>query len=111
MLQLQNENSSEYSSKYMNQENQLIFIKFYLKYRQIYSIRHLKLMKDEIKIINIMIKRYYCVIENVHYLMLDELKDVPKTVSIILDQMAEFGLLFCGDKVQNIEKGIGFTFF
>ncbi|CAD8201725.1 unnamed protein product [Paramecium octaurelia] len=51
------------------------------------------------------------VIENVHYLLLDELQDVPRAVLILLDQLTELGLFCCGDNAQNIAKGIGYKFF
>ncbi|CAK60040.1 unnamed protein product (macronuclear) [Paramecium tetraurelia] len=50
-------------------------------------------------------------IENVHYLLLDELQDVPRAVLILLDQLTELGLFCCGDNAQNIAKGIGYRFF
>ncbi|CAD8120897.1 unnamed protein product [Paramecium sonneborni] len=51
------------------------------------------------------------IIENVHYLLLDELQDVPRAVLILLDQLTELGLFCCGDNAQNIAKGIGFKFY
>ncbi|CAD8203599.1 unnamed protein product [Paramecium octaurelia] len=50
-------------------------------------------------------------IENVHYLLLDELQDVPRAVLILLDQLTDLGLFCCGDNAQNIAKGIGYRFF
>ncbi|CAD8097528.1 unnamed protein product [Paramecium primaurelia] len=49
-------------------------------------------------------------IEKIHYLLLDELQDVPRAVLILLDQLTELGLFCCGDNAQNIAKGISQKF-
>ena len=46
----------------------------------------------------------------VHYMMVDEVQDLPHAMLLLLSQMTEQGLFFSGDTAQNIAKGVGFRF-
>ncbi|CAK77908.1 unnamed protein product (macronuclear) [Paramecium tetraurelia] len=117
------ETSHEYPNKYMNYENYSYYYRVLslaqtnLLYKAFETYERLKQsygyydLLDIVNHINYELTQGNDVIECVHYLMLDELQDVPRAVLVLLDRMAEFGLFCCGDNAQNIAKGIGFKFF
>ncbi|CAD8153493.1 unnamed protein product [Paramecium pentaurelia] len=117
------ETSHEYPQKYMNLENYSYYyrvlsqVQTNLLYKAFEAYEKLKKMYnyydllDIVNHINYELSQGNDVIECAHYLMLDELQDVPRAVLVLLDRMAEFGLFCCGDNAQNIAKGIGFKFF
>ncbi|CAD8158245.1 unnamed protein product [Paramecium octaurelia] len=117
------ETSHEYPNKYMNYENYSYYYRVLsltqtnLLYKAFQAYEKLKKsygyydLLDIVNHINYELTQGNDVIECVHYLMLDELQDVPRAVLVLLDRMAEFGLFCCGDNAQNIAKGIGFKFF
>ncbi|CAD8197854.1 unnamed protein product [Paramecium pentaurelia] len=57
-------------------------------------------------------QQVYCFdnIEYMHYIILDELQDVPKALLILLNRMTQVQLFLAGDNAQNIVKGIGMKF-
>ncbi|CAD8118879.1 unnamed protein product [Paramecium sonneborni] len=68
---------------------------------------------DILDVINhINYQQVYCYdqIEYMHYLILDELQDVPKALLILLNRMTQVQLFLAGDNAQNIVKGIGIKF-
>ncbi|CAD8089119.1 unnamed protein product [Paramecium sonneborni] len=117
------ETSHEYPEKYMNFENYSYYyrvlseVQTKLLYKAFQTYERLKQsygyydLLDIVNHINYELTQGNDVIESVHYLMLDELQDVPRATLVLLDRMAEFGLFCCGDNAQNIAKGIGFKFF
>ncbi|CAD8159005.1 unnamed protein product [Paramecium pentaurelia] len=117
------ETSHEYPDKYMNFENYIYYhrilseVQTKLLYKAFETYERLKQsygyydLLDIVNHINYELSQGNDMIECVHYLMLDELQDVPRAVLVLLDRMAEFGLFCCGDNAQNIAKGIGFKFF
>lgn len=46
----------------------------------------------------------------IHYIMVDEVQDLPHSVLILLSKISTYGLFFSGDTAQNIAKGVGFRF-
>lgn len=46
----------------------------------------------------------------IHYMMVDEVQDLPHAILLLLTQITEQGLFFSGDTAQNIAKGVGFRF-
>lgn len=46
----------------------------------------------------------------IHYMMVDEVQDLPHAMLLLLTQITEQGLFFSGDTAQNIAKGVGFRF-
>ncbi|CAD8069898.1 unnamed protein product [Paramecium sonneborni] len=117
------ETSHEYPDKYMNFENYSYYhrvlseVQTKLLYKAFETYERLKQsygyydLLDIVNHINYELTQGNDVLECVHYLMLDELQDVPRAILVLLDRMAEFGLFCCGDNAQNIAKGIGFKFF
>ncbi|CAD8192780.1 unnamed protein product [Paramecium pentaurelia] len=57
-------------------------------------------------------QQVYCndAIEYMHYIILDELQDVPKALLILLNRITQIQLFLAGDNAQNIVKGIGMKF-
>ncbi|CAD8105849.1 unnamed protein product [Paramecium sonneborni] len=116
------ETSHEYPDRYMNYDNyyylqqlpeeQCSFVyEVFQIYEQLkFSLGYYDLL-DLVNHINQELVFGKDIIEKVHYLLLDELQDVPRAVLILLDQLTELGLFCCGDNAQNIAKGIGFKFF
>ncbi|CAD8202580.1 unnamed protein product [Paramecium octaurelia] len=114
--------SYQYPNRYMNYDN-------YSYYHKVLSDEYTKLLYkafenyemikqnlgyydllDVVNHINYELQYGNDVIENVHYLILDELQDIPNAVFILLNQIADFGLICCGDNAQNIQKGTGQQF-
>lgn len=46
----------------------------------------------------------------IHYMMVDEVQDLPHAILLLLSQVTEQGMFFCGDTAQNIAQGVGFRF-
>lgn len=46
----------------------------------------------------------------IHYLMVDEVQDLPYAYIRLLTLIAEAGILFSGDSAQTISKGVEFRF-
>ncbi|CAK59284.1 unnamed protein product (macronuclear) [Paramecium tetraurelia] len=68
---------------------------------------------DILDLINhINFQQVYCHdnIEYMHYIILDELQDVPKALLILLNRMTQVQLFLAGDNAQNIVKGVGIKF-
>ncbi|CAD8201307.1 unnamed protein product [Paramecium octaurelia] len=102
----------EYKNKYgytrQSQPDQvfklfLIYEKLKLKY-DYYDIL------DLINHINYQQACCFDTIEYMHYIILDELQDVPKALLILLTRMTHIQLFLAGDNAQNIVKGIGMKF-
>ncbi|CAK94027.1 unnamed protein product (macronuclear) [Paramecium tetraurelia] len=116
------ETSHEYPDRYMNYDNyyymqgqseeecSFVYEAFQIYEQLKYQLGYYDLL-DLVNHINQELAFGDDVIENVHYLLLDELQDVPRAVLILLDQLTELGLFCCGDNAQNIAKGIGYKFF
>lgn len=47
---------------------------------------------------------------SIHYLMIDEVQDLPHAILYLLTRVAEQGVFFSGDTAQTIAKGVGFRF-
>jgi len=47
---------------------------------------------------------------SIHYLMIDEVQDLPHATLYLLTKIAEQGVFFSGDTAQTIAKGVGFRF-
>jgi superfamily I DNA/RNA helicase len=47
---------------------------------------------------------------SIHYLMIDEVQDLPHATLYMLAKIAQQGVFFSGDTAQTIAKGIGFRF-
>ena len=43
-----------------------------------------------------------------HYLIVDEMQDLPMAIFSMLSKIVELGLYLSGDTAQNIVKGVGF---
>ncbi len=47
---------------------------------------------------------------SIHYLMIDEVQDLPHATLYLLTKIAQQGVFFSGDTAQTIAKGVGFRF-
>ncbi|CAD8124478.1 unnamed protein product [Paramecium sonneborni] len=114
--------SYEYPNKYMNYDNYSyyhkvlsddytkILYKAFEHYEQIKQNLGYYDILDIVNHINYELRYGHDVLEKVHYLILDELQDIPNAIFILLNQIADFGLICCGDNAQNIQKGTGQQF-
>jgi hypothetical protein len=46
----------------------------------------------------------------IHFMMVDEVQDLPHAVLLLLSIVTEQGIYFAGDTAQNIASGVGFRF-
>lgn len=46
----------------------------------------------------------------IHYLMIDEVQDLPHAILYLLSKTATYGVFYSGDTAQTIAKGVGFRF-
>lgn len=46
----------------------------------------------------------------IHFMMVDEVQDLPHSILLLLSNVTEQGLYFAGDTAQNIASGVGFRF-
>jgi superfamily I DNA/RNA helicase len=46
----------------------------------------------------------------IHYLMIDEVQDLPHAIIYLLSKTAGYGVFYSGDTAQTIAKGVGFRF-
>ncbi|CAK70913.1 unnamed protein product (macronuclear) [Paramecium tetraurelia] len=46
----------------------------------------------------------------IHYLIIDEIQDLPEAMILLFEKIALFGTIYSGDTAQNISKGVGFRF-
>lgn len=46
----------------------------------------------------------------IHYVMIDEVQDLPHAVVYLLSKTATYGVFYSGDTAQTIAKGVGFRF-
>ena len=46
----------------------------------------------------------------IHYLMIDEVQDLPHAIIYLLSKTALYGVFYSGDTAQTIAKGVGFRF-
>lgn len=46
----------------------------------------------------------------IHYLMIDEVQDLPHAILYLLSRTATYGVFYSGDTAQTIAKGVGFRF-
>lgn len=47
---------------------------------------------------------------DIHYVMIDEVQDLPHSIIYLLSKIAKYGVFYSGDTAQTIAKGIGFRF-
>lgn len=47
---------------------------------------------------------------SIHFLMIDEVQDLPHATLFLLIKLTEYGVFFSGDTAQTIAKGVGFRF-
>ena len=45
-----------------------------------------------------------------HYIMIDEVQDLPHSIIYLLSKTVSYGVFYSGDTAQTIAKGIGFRF-
>lgn len=45
-----------------------------------------------------------------HYLMIDEVQDLPHSIVYLLSKTVKYGVFYSGDTAQTIAKGVGFRF-
>ncbi len=48
--------------------------------------------------------------QSIHYMMIDEVQDLPHAVILLLIKVTEQGLFLSGDTAQTIAQGVGFRF-
>jgi superfamily I DNA/RNA helicase len=46
----------------------------------------------------------------IHYVMIDEVQDLPHAIIYLLSRTASYGVFYSGDTAQTIAKGVGFRF-
>ena len=46
----------------------------------------------------------------VHYIMIDEVQDLPHSIIYLLSKTVRYGVFYSGDTAQTIAKGVGFRF-
>lgn len=46
----------------------------------------------------------------IHYVMIDEVQDLPHAIVYLLSKTATYGVFYSGDTAQTIAKGVGFRF-
>jgi len=46
----------------------------------------------------------------IHYIMIDEVQDLPHAMVYLLSKTATYGIFYSGDTAQTIAKGVGFRF-
>lgn len=46
----------------------------------------------------------------IHYVMIDEVQDLPHAIIYLLSKAATYGVFYSGDTAQTIAKGVGFRF-
>ncbi len=46
----------------------------------------------------------------IHYVMIDEVQDLPHSMIYLLSKTALYGVFYSGDTAQTIAKGVGFRF-
>jgi superfamily I DNA and RNA helicase len=46
----------------------------------------------------------------IHYLMIDEVQDLPHSILFLFSNIASKGVFYCGDTAQTIAKGVAFRF-
>lgn len=46
----------------------------------------------------------------IHYIMIDEVQDLPHAMIYLLSKTANYGVFYSGDTAQTIAKGVGFRF-
>jgi superfamily I DNA/RNA helicase len=46
----------------------------------------------------------------IHYVMIDEVQDLPHSIIYLISKTAKYGAFYSGDTAQTIAKGIGFRF-
>lgn len=46
----------------------------------------------------------------IHYLMIDEVQDLPHSIVYLLSKTVTYGVFYSGDTAQTIAKGVGFRF-
>ena len=45
-----------------------------------------------------------------HYVMIDEVQDLPHAIVYLFSKVATYGVFYSGDTAQTIAKGVGFRF-
>jgi superfamily I DNA/RNA helicase len=45
-----------------------------------------------------------------HFMMVDEIQDLPFSISFLISYISHSSFFFCGDNAQNIAKGISYKF-
>lgn len=46
----------------------------------------------------------------IHYVMIDEVQDLPHAIIYLLSKTVKYGAFYSGDTAQTIAKGVGFRF-
>eukprot|EP00347_Sterkiella_histriomuscorum_P003774 403362997 len=49
--------------------------------------------------------------QTIHFLMVDEVQDLTPNILLLLTNITEKNIFFCGDTAQTIAKGVGFRFY
>ncbi|CAK71756.1 unnamed protein product (macronuclear) [Paramecium tetraurelia] len=104
----QEEYKRSYSHNRQSQPDQVF--KIFLIYEKLKSKYDYYDILDLINHINYEQACCFDIIQYMHYIILDELQDVPKALLILLNRMTQIQLFLAGDNAQNIVKGIGMKF-
>jgi superfamily I DNA/RNA helicase len=46
----------------------------------------------------------------IHYIMIDEVQDLPHSIIYLLSKIIRYGVFYSGDTAQTIARGVGFRF-
>ncbi|KAM3131736.1 hypothetical protein pb186bvf_016132 [Paramecium bursaria] len=65
-------------------------------------------LMDAVNYILMNIKKSHYNFHKIHYLMVDEVQDLPDNILILLKKVTQFNVVFSGDTAQNIAKGLEF---
>ncbi|KAM3131735.1 hypothetical protein pb186bvf_016131 [Paramecium bursaria] len=82
----------------------------FLKYEQWKKQNKYYDLMDAVNYILNTIRQTNTKFKKIHYLMVDEVQDLPDNVLVLLSLVTEFSTVLSGDTAQNIAKGVGFRF-
>ncbi|CAK59524.1 unnamed protein product (macronuclear) [Paramecium tetraurelia] len=108
-----NEKSYLFNDFHLSQEE---YLKIHRPYKNSNPYSRLKTKHNYYDILDLInhinYQQTFCfdTIQYMHYIILDELQDVPKALLILLNRMTHIQLFLAGDNAQNIVKGIGMHF-
>ncbi|CAD8133777.1 unnamed protein product [Paramecium octaurelia] len=65
---------------------------------------------DVVNHILVQLKQDEICMPQIHYLIIDEIQDLPEAMILLFEKVSLFGTIYSGDTAQNISKGVGFRF-